>query len=172
MPGVGWETCMTMNTAWGCSEHDHAWKSGETLIRTLVDVAGKGGNYLLNIGPRADGSVPEDSARALRAIGAWLKTNGESVYGTRAGLDAPLPWGRSTTKGTTLYLHVFAWPGDRRLLVPGLDVPVRSARLLAGGALAAGRTGRGLIVRVPSRAPDSPVSVIAFDLERPLGPGR
>jgi alpha-L-fucosidase len=167
MPGVDWETCMTMNTTWGYSEHDRAWKSAETLIRNLVDVASKGGNYLLNIGPKGDGSVPDESVRSLRAIGSWMKTNGESIYGTRAGLVADLPWGRSTTKGTTLYFHVFAWPADGRLVVRGLTAPVRSARLLGGGSLEAENAGGDVIVRLPSRAPDPIASVVAVELERP-----
>jgi alpha-L-fucosidase len=164
MPGVDWETCMTMNTTWGYSEHDRAWKSDETLIRNLVDIASKGGNYLLNIGPRADGSVPEASTRSLRAIGAWMRVHGESIYGTRASRFADLPWGRSTTKGSTLYFHVFAWPTDGRLSVPGLKARVRSARLLGGGTLESHTEDGGLILRVPSRAPDPIVSVIAVEL--------
>jgi alpha-L-fucosidase len=168
MPGVDWETCMTMNTTWGYSEHDHAWKSDETLIRNLVDVASKGGNYLLNIGPKGDGSVPPESVRSLRAIGAWMKTNGESIYGTRASRFADLPWGRSTTKGATLYFHVFTWPADGRLAVPGLKTRVRTARLLSGGTLQTEITDTGLILRLPSRAPDPVASVIAVELERPV----
>ena len=72
IPGVDWEVCMTMNTTWGFSEHDHAWKSDETLIRNLVDIVSKGGNYLLNIGPKGDGSVPEESMRSMRSIGRWM----------------------------------------------------------------------------------------------------
>ncbi len=85
MPGVDWETCMTLNTTWGYSEHDHAWKSDETLIRNLIDIASKGGNYLLNIGPKGDGSVPRGERQvACGAIGAWMKVNGESIYATSA----------------------------------------------------------------------------------------
>ena len=166
MPGIDWETCMTMNTTWGYSEHDRAWKPDEELIRNLIDIASKGGNYLLNIGPRADGSVPEESVRALRAIGAWMRTNGEAIYGTRAGLVANQPWGRSTTKGNTLYLHVFTWPADGKLLVRGLSESVRRARLLAGGALETTKSGDELVVRLPPRAPDAVASVIALDLAR------
>lgn len=168
MPGVDWETCMTMNTTWGYSEHDHAWKSDETLIRNLVDVASKGGNYLLNIGPKGDGSVPEESVRSLRAIGAWMKINGESIYGTGASQFADLPWGRSTTKGATRYFHVFAWPADGRLVVPGLKARVRTARLLAGGVLQAETADTGLVLRLPPRAPDPVASVIAVEFERPV----
>ncbi|HSK08469.1 MAG TPA: alpha-L-fucosidase [Vicinamibacterales bacterium] len=164
MPGVDWETCMTMNTTWGYSEHDHAWKSDETLIRNLVEVASKGGNYLLNIGPRADGSVPAESLGAMRAIGRWMTTNGESIHGTSAGLVGGLPWGRSTTKGNTLYLHVFDWPSDGRLVVPGLTRRVRSARLLAAGALPTESGDAGVIITVPPRPPDPIATVVALEL--------
>ena len=75
---------MTMNTTWGYSEHDHAWKSSETLIRNLIDIASKGGNYLLNIGPLGDGSVPQQSVDAMADIGEWMKVYGEAIYGTTA----------------------------------------------------------------------------------------
>jgi alpha-L-fucosidase len=165
MSGVDWETCMTMNTTWGFSAHDHAWKSSETLIRNLVDIASKGGNYLLNIGPTGDGSVPKESVAAMKAIGAWMKVNGASIYGTTASRFPHLSWGRSTTKGRTLYLHVFDWPTDGRLLVPGLRTAVRSARLLGGGTLETSRDREGVVVRVPAAAPDAIASVIELQLE-------
>ena len=77
-----WETCMTMNDTWGFKKNDHNWKSAETLIWQLADVAAKGGNYLLNIGPTAEGEIPAESVERLKAIGAWTKINGEAIYGT------------------------------------------------------------------------------------------
>jgi alpha-L-fucosidase len=166
MPGVDWETCMTLNTTWGYSEHDHAWKSDETLIRNLVDIASKGGNYLLNIGPKGDGSVPGESVRSMRAIGAWMTVNGEAIYGTRASLFSRLTWGRSTTKGHTVYLHVFDWPADGTLTVPGLMTRAKAARLLAGGVpLEATTTAAGLVLKLPARAPDPIASVITVELD-------
>ena len=170
MPGVDWETCMTMNTTWGYSEHDHAWKSDATLIRNLADIASKGGNYLLNIGPKGDGSVPAESVKSLRAIGAWMKVNGEAIYATSASpFNAPA-WGRCTQRktagGTRLYLHVFDWPKDGRLAVPAVaGLKPAKASLLAGGAelkVAAG--GAAMTVAVPAAAPDPIDSVIALDL--------
>lgn len=119
MPGVDWETCMTMNTTWGYSAHDHEWKSDETLIRNLIDIASKGGNYLLNIGPLGDGSVPEESVRSLAAIGKWMRANGEAIYATQASPFEKLAWGRCTQKKLAgsqrrLYLHVFE---DRKSVV-------------------------------------------------------
>ena len=173
MPGVDWETCMTMNTSWGYSEHDHDWKSGETLIRNLIDIAGKGGNYLLNIGPKADGGVPEESVRAMRDIGAWMKVNGEAIYGTGPCPFEKLDWGRCTAKrlpggGTRLYLHVFDWPPDGALVVPLANGSGARARLLAGGGrlpVAAGGGRTTITLRGP--APDRIATVIRLDLERP-----
>ena len=165
MPGVDWETCMTLNTTWGYSEHDHAWKSDETLIRNLVDIASKGGNYLLNIGPKGDGSVPEESVRSMQAIGAWMRVNGDSIYGTSASLFSHLPWGRSTTKGRTIYLHVFDWPSDGVLTVPGLSTPASGARLLDGGVpVQASTTPDGLVLKLPARAPDPIATVVELTL--------
>jgi alpha-L-fucosidase len=174
MPGVDWETCMTMNTTWGYSAHDQAWKSAETLIRNLVDIASKGGNYLLNIGPRGDGSVPEPSAQAMRAIGAWMKVNGEAIYGTTASPFGGLPWGRCTSKltpqGGWLYLHVFDWPAAGRLVVPGLRSATGEARWLATGqALTVVKAeGSDPAILLPAQASEAGVAVVALQIKGPL----
>ena len=172
VPGLAWETCMTMNTTWGYSEHDHEWKSAAELIRHLVDIVSKGGNYLLNIGPKADGTVPAESVELLRAIGAWMAVNGESIHGTTASLFPRVDWGRSTTRmepdGATLFLHVFDWPESGELLVPGLRNPLRSARLLDGDTpLAARASEEGVVIRLPATAPDAVVSVIRLQVQGP-----
>lgn len=171
IPGVDWETCMTMNTTWGYSAHDHAWKSDQTLIRNLVDIASKGGNYLLNIGPKADGSVPEESVSAMKAIGAWMRVNGESIYETTASPFENIEWGRCTRKmmpdgKTRLYLHVFEWPANGRLALPAMQQKPVKAWILGPGtsvqvASAEGKTE----LLVPESAPDRHVSVVALDLE-------
>jgi alpha-L-fucosidase len=170
MPGVDWETCMTMNTTWGYSRHDHAWKSSQTLIRNLVDIASKGGNYLLNIGPLGDGTVPKQSVDCMKAIGRWMDTNGESIYGTTASPFAKLAWGRCTKKvaadGTTLYLHVFDWPADGKLVVPGLKNAVRTAKMLDGGkALKVVSGEAGPVVQLPASAPDADASVVVLAID-------
>jgi len=134
LPDLDWETCMTMNTTWGFSEHDHAWKSDEVLIRNLIDIASKGGNYLLNIGPTGDGSIPTESTKSLKVIGEWMDVNGEAIYGTKASPFEKLSWGRCSQKSlpggkTRLYLHIFDWPADGKLVVPlGTDATATARR--------------------------------------------
>jgi len=129
-----WEVCMTMNTSWGYKWYDNNWKSAESLIRMLVDIASKGGNFLLNVGPTAEGLIPDSSVVRLKTIGRWMQQNGESIYGTSASPFFKLPWGRCTQKktssGTTLYLHVFNWPKDGVLKVPGLKARIKDVYLL------------------------------------------
>lgn len=130
-----WEVCMTMNTSWGYKWYDNNWKSSEQLIKMLVDIASKGGNLLLNVGPTAQGEIPEPSIDRLKEIGSWMQQNGQSIYGTSASPFFKLPWGRCTIKkeaGTTnFYLHVFDWPKDGLLVVPGLKARVSDITLLS-----------------------------------------
>jgi alpha-L-fucosidase len=159
VPGVDWEQCMTMNTSWGYSQNDHAWKSSEKLIRTLVDIASKGGNYLLNVGPKGDGSIPEESVVRMRDMGKWLRVNGEAIYGTQASPFAKLPFdGRCTRKGDTLYLHLFARPAGGTIT---LVTPATTATLLADGRkLATRRAGDSLVITLPEVLPDPVATVI------------
>src|SRR5262249_15132580 len=154
-----WETCMTLNGHWGYHKMDDHWKSTQTLVRNLIDVVSKGGNFLLNVGPTGEGLIPAPSVERLREVGAWMKVNGQAMYGTTA---SPLPvpdWGRytqrSTPDGTTLYLHVFKWPANGKLVAPGLRAKVSSVTLVAGGReLSSAAESEGLMIRVPERAPD------------------
>lgn len=165
LDGQDWETCMTMNGTWGYRTSDNKWKSTETLIRNLCDIASKGGNYLLNVGPKPDGTFPEQSIRSLKEIGEWMKINGEAIYGTKASPLPPLPWGRCTQKETAkeslIYLSVFNWPADGKLQVPGIKSQPLSVQILADGkAVSAQLTTEGLLLTVPSKAPDMTASVI------------
>ena len=173
--GRDWETCMTMNDTWGYKSYDHDWKSPETLIRNLVDIASKGGNYLLNVGPTSEGLIPEASVQRLKEVGRWMHRNGEAIYGTTASPFKKLAWGRATKKldpsGATLYLHVFQWPADSRLVVPGLKNEVEAAWLLADAEkkpLETERSGDGLVVKVPGKAPDPIASVVVLKVKGPL----
>jgi alpha-L-fucosidase len=130
-----WEVCMTMNTSWGYKWYDNNWKSTKTLIHMLVDIASKGGNLLLNVGPTAEGLIPDSSVVRLKQMGIWMQQNSESVYGTSASPFFKLPWGRCTQKEvdghTLLYLHVFNWPKDRQLRVSGLKGVIKDVYLLS-----------------------------------------
>jgi alpha-L-fucosidase len=168
--GRDWETCMTMNDTWGFKSYDNNWKSTETIIRNLVDIASKGGNYLLNVGPTSEGLIPEPSIERLKAVGDWMKVNGDAIYGTTASPFKRLPWGRATKKisgdNTTLYLHVFNWPTDGKLLVPGLENKIASAKLLATGKkLKTSVTPDGIVVEVPTNAPDAISSTVVLQFK-------
>lgn len=165
-----WETCMTVNGTWGYKSYDHNWKSAETLIRNLIDIVSKGGNYLLNVGPTPEGVIPEPSVQRLREVGAWMKVNREAIYGTTSSPFRKLPWGRCTKKitpeGATLFLHVFQWPADGRLLVPGLKSPVTSATLMANGISLPTQAGpEGLTISLPASAPDPISSTIVLRIQ-------
>jgi alpha-L-fucosidase len=163
-----WEVCMTMNTSWGYKHYDHNWKSSETLVRMLVDIASKGGNLLLNVGPTAEGLIPEPSVERLKAMGKWMDVNGESIYGTSASPFFKLTWGRCTQRveeeGTTLYLHVFNWPEDLQLRVPSLEAKVEEVYLLSEKEqkLESRMEGEDLLITLPETMPDPINTVIVL----------
>lgn len=172
LAGVDWETCMTMNDHWGFNAHDKNFKSSQDLIRKLVDIASKGGNFLLNIGPMATGEFPPESVARLKDIGAWMQVNDESIYGTAANPLKETPWGRCTQKvaadGTrTLYLHVFDWPEKGHLRLPAeVGAPEKlQAHLLAAPdkALVVRSNKKGqVVVELPETAPDKVDTVVAL----------
>jgi alpha-L-fucosidase len=164
------EVCMTLNKHWGYNKNDHNWKQPTEVIRNLADIASKGGNYLLNVGPTAEGEIPQPSVDILKQVGAWMKTNGESIYGTTASpLDAAPAWGRITQKGDKLYLHVFEWPGDGTLTVPDFGgKKVKRASLLSDTSKKVTFNemsgGDANTISVPKDAPDAIDSVIAVEM--------
>ena len=172
LPGVDWETCMTMNDTWGYKSNDDNWKSHEDLLHKLVDIASKGGNFLLNVGPTAEGLIPAPSVERLEAIGEWMKVNNESIYGTTASPLGEVPWGRCTARPGKLYLHVFDWPSDRKLEVPGIKNKIKKAYLLADKkqaklhVMCVMRGGsEKVVITVPSEKVDPINTVIVLDIE-------
>jgi alpha-L-fucosidase len=183
-PGRDWESCMTMNDTWGYKEDDTNFKSTETLIRNLIDIASKGGNYLLNIGPMASGEVPTAEVERLREVGKWLDVNGEAIYatqptlfGSEAGTFSPtekdkegkpkfIPswkW-RSTTTSDKIYIHLFAWPGATFHL-DSVPRHVTGAYLLADSdrkQLNVTRAGGGINVALPEKALDPIATVLVL----------
>lgn len=162
-----WETPATINDTWGYRSDDENWKSVGRLIRRLVDIASKGGNYLLNVGPTAEGIIPQVSVERLEALGAWLHINGESIYGTRAGPVQGLDWCRSTARRGRVYLHVFDWPSRGEIRIPDVSAGVARAFLLddrVGGDLRVARVAGEVVISAPAATSDVDDSVVVLDL--------
>jgi alpha-L-fucosidase len=165
-PGRNWEVCMTMNGHWGYNAYDDQWKSTTDLLQKLIDITSKGGNFLLNVGPNQYGVIPEVCQQNLKEIGDWLKINGEAIYGTQASPFPFLSWGRATRKGQTIYLQVFNWPKDGKLIVP-IQNKIKKAYLLADGSTSLNmKAGKyNSIIQLPNYAPDKIASVVAIQIE-------
>ncbi|MDB4882330.1 MAG: hypothetical protein JWL95_1096 [Gemmatimonadetes bacterium] len=164
LPGIDWETCMTMNDTWGFKSFDDGWKDTRTLVRTMIDAASKGGNFLLNVGPTSAGVIPPESVARLREMGRWMRLNGESIYATSASPYAAPAWGRYTAKAGRVYAHVFDWPKNGQLPLTGVTAKPRAAYLLADRKpLVVEQSGDAFIVRLPAVAPSSIASVLVLE---------
>jgi alpha-L-fucosidase len=134
-PGKHWETCMTMNESWGYKTVDTNWKTTTELIQNLSNITSMGGNFLLNIGPKPDGTFPEVNVKTLAEIGEWMSVNGEAIYGSTGSPVNPLNWGKCTRKveedHAKLYFHIFDFPTNKMLFVPGFSGKVKKAYPLA-----------------------------------------
>ena len=172
LDGTDWETCMTLNNSWGYRRSGNIWKSAEQLVTTLIDIASKGGNLLLNVGPDPLGNIPQENIDRMKVMGEWMKKYSASIYGTeRCKVDKPV-WGYCTQKvkdGKTLvYLQVIDWPKDGKLLF-ALKEPASSARLLHNGKkLTFENTEEGVRIAVPTTAPDEIASVIELEFDKVL----
>ena len=161
-----WEACMTMNDSWGYHRADDNWKTPRTIVRNLITCARDGGNYLLNIGPKPDGSIPDDSVRILSAVGRWMDKNGTAIYTADRCKATRSNYASFTRKGNTLYMHVHYWPGET-VTMAGLQTKVVSAKLLASGKPVRFEQDRFRVrfMGLPAAAPDDPVTTLAVECE-------
>ncbi len=158
------ETCETMNNSWGFNLTDDRYKSARDLVHYLVKAAGNNANFLLNVGPMPNGRIQREFVDRLKEIGQWLGTNGESIYGTRGGPITPRPWGVTTQKGDTVYVHVLEG-ADAVLALPALPRRVKSARVLKGGtSVALQQTAAGVTLTLPEQGRDPYDTVVVLDL--------
>jgi alpha-L-fucosidase len=164
--GRAWESCMTLNDSWGFQRADDNWKTPRTVIRNLITCARDGGNYLLNIGPEPDGSIPPESVRILSEVGDWMKTGGQTIYAADVCHVSRSAYANFTAKGNTLFMHVHFWPGTD-VSISGLKQKVQSAKILKTGQSATvSQDGfRTHITGLPAAAPDSPVTTIALECD-------
>jgi alpha-L-fucosidase len=158
-----WETCMTINNTWAYNIHDREFKSAKFLIRALVEVASRGGNFLLNVGPQPDGAVQPEFQERLRAIGEWLSVNGDSIYGTTYGPVQGIVSLRTTAKANSVFVHVFDWPAGP-LEITGLNAQVMRAHMLSTGQTLTFRQDASKVqIDVAAQAPDPNVSTIVLN---------
>ncbi|HEX4637487.1 MAG TPA: alpha-L-fucosidase [Rhizomicrobium sp.] len=164
--GRAWESCMTLNDSWGFQRADDNWKTPRTVIRNLITCARDGGNYLLNIGPEPDGSIPPESVRILSEVGQWMKTGGKTIYAADPCKVARSTYANFTSKGNTLYMHVHFWPGSD-VSISGLGQKVTSATILkTGQRVMVSQDGfRTLLTGLPATAPDSPVTTLVLECD-------
>jgi len=167
LPGVDWESCITMNQNWGYNRADHDFKSVRTLVGLLAETASKGGNLLLNVGPTGTGAVPAESVERLRGMGEWMRANGEAIYGTQASPIDGAPF-RATRRGKRLNCFLPDWPATPEFTVAGVRaLPLRAQLLGASGERTLGtrQTADGVVVQLPAAPANGVCSVLALDFQ-------
>jgi alpha-L-fucosidase len=164
-----WESVDTTNDSWAYAWYDEYWKSPKEILHRLIACVGRGGTYMLNIGPKGDGSVPERAVKTLTGAGEWIRRYPQVVYNTAASpWQHALPWGDVTRKDKTLFLCVFDWPTSGKLYLPNLKTEITSANLLNGqkaDPVTWNSSADWTVINLPPRAPEKLVSVIQVDLE-------
>jgi alpha-L-fucosidase len=159
-----WETCMTIGQSWAYNPSETVWKAPGTLVRNLVEVVSRGGNYLLNVGPTDRGTFPPEAVARLQYVGRWMSAHSEAIYGSEYTSLQGRPWGRATRKDDRVYLHLFTWPTDRRLVIESFPDIAQRVSLMAGDPLLFVQSAQRLEITLPSHAPDPDVSVLAVEV--------
>ncbi|HEY3415414.1 MAG TPA: alpha-L-fucosidase, partial [Armatimonadota bacterium] len=167
-----WEKCLTMNTQWGYTADGTDYKTVKRLIIEITACAAGAGNFLLNVGPHADGTFPEESSSRLREVGEWMRVHGEAIYGSEPCDLFPGTLGVFSRKGDKIYLHVHWWPGSE-LCLPSMTNEVKSATILRTGQRATiDRLGHRVFLRdLPAQSPDPYCTVIELELDGEPVPG-
>ena len=164
--GRAWESCMTLNDSWGYQRADDNWKNARTVIRNLITCARDGGNYLLNIGPRADGSIPEESVRILQEVGQWMSKNGDTIYKSDHCQPRRSAYASYTRTGNTLFMHVHYWPGGD-VNMCGLKANAKSVRLYGSNQKVDFKQDPYQLhmYNLPQQVPDRPVTTLAIECD-------
>jgi alpha-L-fucosidase len=158
-----WETCMTMNRTWAYNPADKTYKQAAQLIYNLIQIASRGGNYLLNIGPTPQGTLPPEAVERLHEIGQWMTVNGPAIHGTTYGPLQHLLFGRTTAKEEAAYLFVWDWPSSGKISLGAMPGEVAEVTLLAGNEpLSFKQAGNYFTIQVPAQPPDPFISVLAI----------
>jgi alpha-L-fucosidase len=171
---TAFEVCMTLNKHWGYNKHDQEWKDAKTIITNISDIASKGGNYLLNVGPTADGLIPDSSIHVLKEVGAWMRTNAEAIYHSTAAppRDNIRVSGKMKQKPGKLFLHIFDWPEDDVIFVEGMKGGIVTKIYLLSDPAMKGlpfvRNERSVTIEVPDSAPDKVCSIVVMEYEGDL----
>lgn len=160
-----WETCMTMGQTWAHNPKETSWKAPGTLVRNLVNVVSRGGNYLLNVGPTAKGTFPPEAVERLKYIGRWMTQYNQAIYGATYTPLQGQPWGQATRKGEKLFLHVFDWPANGRLEINSFPGLAKTVTLFNGEALAFNQDGMRLVIELPAQSSDPDVSMLTVDID-------
>jgi len=166
-PGRAWESCITLGTQWAWKPDDRL-KSLKECVDLLVRCAGGGGNLALNTNPMPDGLIEPRQAERFREIGRWLDKTGESIYATHAGPFEPGPWGASTQRQETVYVHILQWENES-IILPAIKQKITGSSLLTGGTVQVTQSEKGIEISVPASDRNELDTIVVLQLGEPGG---